>query len=97
MQTQNRLLEDLARVASSAMGVAANMRGEVEARLREQFERIAGKAVVLAGKLYHRVAAFPLMAAVSTPPFHTPILYQFRDMEYAGNINTRCSVPVSIL
>jgi BMFP domain-containing protein YqiC len=40
MQTQNRLLEDLARVASSAMGVAANMRGEVEARLREQFERI---------------------------------------------------------
>ena len=40
MQTQNRLLEDLARVASSAMGVAANMREEVEARLRDQFERI---------------------------------------------------------
>ncbi len=40
MQTQNRLLDDLARVASGALGVAAGMREEVEARLREQFERI---------------------------------------------------------
>jgi BMFP domain-containing protein YqiC len=40
MQTQNRLLDDLARVASGAIGVAAGMRGEIEARLREQFERI---------------------------------------------------------
>ncbi len=40
MQTQNRLLDDLARVASGAIGVAAGMRGEIEARLREQFEKI---------------------------------------------------------
>lgn len=40
MQTQNRLLDDLARVASGAMGVAAGMREEIEARLREQFEKI---------------------------------------------------------
>ncbi len=40
MQTQNRILDDLAKVASSAMGAAAGMRGEVEARIREQFERI---------------------------------------------------------
>lgn len=40
MQSQNRLLDDLARVASGALGVAAGMRGEVEARLREQFERM---------------------------------------------------------
>ena len=40
MQTQNRLLDDLARVATSALGVAAGMRGEIEARLRDQFERI---------------------------------------------------------
>jgi BMFP domain-containing protein YqiC len=43
MQTQNRLLDDLARVASGALGVAAGMRGEIEARLREQFERILGQ------------------------------------------------------
>jgi len=40
MQTQNRLLDDLARVAGGALGVASGMRGEIEARLREQFERI---------------------------------------------------------
>lgn len=40
MQTQNRLLDDLARVATGALGVAAGMRSEIEARLREQFERI---------------------------------------------------------
>lgn len=40
MQSQNRLLDDLARVASGALGVAAGMRTEVEARLREQFERM---------------------------------------------------------
>ncbi len=40
MQTQNRLLDDLARVATGALGVAAGMRGEIEARLRDQFERV---------------------------------------------------------
>lgn len=40
MQTQNRFLDDLARVTSGAMGVAAGVRGEVEARVREQLERV---------------------------------------------------------
>ncbi len=40
MQTQNRLLDDLARVATGALGVAAGMRDEIEARLRDQFEKI---------------------------------------------------------
>lgn len=40
MQTQNRFLDDLARVTSGAMGVAAGVRGEIEARVREQLERV---------------------------------------------------------
>ncbi len=40
MQTQNRLLDDLARVATGALGVAAGMRGEIETRLRDQFEKV---------------------------------------------------------
>ncbi len=40
MQTQNRLLDDLARVATGALGVAAGMRDEIESRLRDQFEKI---------------------------------------------------------
>ena len=40
MQTDNRILDDLARVASSAMGAAGGVKGEFEAIFRRQFERI---------------------------------------------------------
>ena len=40
MQTQNKVIDDLARLASSALGVATGMRHEAEAQLRRQFERI---------------------------------------------------------
>lgn len=40
MQTQNKLIDDLARVATSALGVATGLRHEAEAQLRRQFERI---------------------------------------------------------
>jgi BMFP domain-containing protein YqiC len=40
MQTDNRFLDDLARVAGGALGTFAGLKDEVEARLRQQFERI---------------------------------------------------------
>jgi BMFP domain-containing protein YqiC len=40
MQTRNRFLDDFARLASGAMGAAAGVKGEVEGRLHQQFERI---------------------------------------------------------
>ena len=40
MQTRNRLLDDLARVAAGAVGVAAGVRDEAEALLRQRFERV---------------------------------------------------------
>jgi BMFP domain-containing protein YqiC len=43
MQSESRLLEDLARVAAGAMGVAQGMREEVEARLKDQFERVLSR------------------------------------------------------
>ncbi len=42
MQTDNKLLDDLARVAGSAMGAASGVRGEFESIIRRQFERILG-------------------------------------------------------
>lgn len=47
MQTRNRILDDLARVATSAMGVATGMREEIEARLRDQFEAILARMDVV--------------------------------------------------
>ncbi len=40
MQSQNRLLDDLARVAAGAMSTLSGVKGEVESRLREQLERV---------------------------------------------------------
>lgn len=42
MQTDNRLLDDLARVAASAAGVVSGLRDEVEARIRQRLEDVLG-------------------------------------------------------
>jgi BMFP domain-containing protein YqiC len=41
MQTQNRLLDDLARVASGAFNTLSGLREEIELRVRERVERMA--------------------------------------------------------
>ena len=40
MQTDNRLADDLAKVAASAVGVIAGVKDEFEGRLRQVFERM---------------------------------------------------------
>jgi BMFP domain-containing protein YqiC len=41
MPPENRLFEDLARVASGALGAAAGIRSEIEAMVRQRVERLA--------------------------------------------------------
>lgn len=40
MQTDNRILDDLAKLATNAVGAATAMRQEVEARIKAQLERL---------------------------------------------------------
>ncbi|HEY3911617.1 MAG TPA: accessory factor UbiK family protein [Stellaceae bacterium] len=40
MQSQNRIFDDLARLAGGAMSTLSGVRSEVETRLREQLERV---------------------------------------------------------
>jgi BMFP domain-containing protein YqiC len=40
MQSQNRFFDDVARVAAGAAGAISGVRGEIEARLRDQLERV---------------------------------------------------------
>ncbi len=62
MQTQNRLLDDLTRVATSALGVAAGMREEIEARLRDQFERILSNMDLVSREEFDAVKAMAAKA-----------------------------------
>ena len=40
MQINNRILDDLTRVTNSALGTMTGVKGEVDAMIRQQFEKI---------------------------------------------------------
>ena len=62
MQTQNRLLDDLARMAGGALDVAAGMRAEVEGRLREQFEAMLARMDLVTREEFDAVKAMAAKA-----------------------------------
>lgn len=62
MQTQNRLLDDLARVATGALGAFTGMRDEVETRMKEQFERVLGRMNLVTREEYDAVKAMAAKA-----------------------------------
>ena len=47
MQTQDRLLSDFARVTSGAIGLLAGLRGEIEAAVRQQIQRLLGNMALV--------------------------------------------------
>jgi len=62
MQTDNRLLDDLARMASGAVGALTGMRAEVEARLRDQLERILARMDLVTREEFDAVRAMAAKA-----------------------------------
>jgi BMFP domain-containing protein YqiC len=62
MQTQNRLLDDLARVATGALGAFTGMRDEIETRMKEQFERVLGRMNLVTREEYDAVKAMAAKA-----------------------------------
>ena len=57
MQIENKLLDDLARIASGAAGALSGIRGEVEAQFRQQFERILSQMDVVSREEFEAVKA----------------------------------------
>lgn len=62
MQTENRLLDDLARVATGALGALTGVREEIEARMREQFERILDRMNLVRREEFDAVQAMAAKA-----------------------------------
>ncbi|HUH83509.1 MAG TPA: accessory factor UbiK family protein [Stellaceae bacterium] len=62
MANDNRLLDDLARVASSALGTLTGVRDEIESRMRDQFERILGRMNLVRREEFEAVQAMAAKA-----------------------------------
>ena len=62
MQSQNRFFDDMARVASGAVGAIAGVRGEIEARFRDQFERVLSGMDLVSREEFEAVKAMAAKA-----------------------------------
>ena len=62
MQTQNRILDDLAKMASGAMSGLAGLRHEIEMRAREQVERILARMDLVKREEFEAVKAMAAKA-----------------------------------
>ena len=62
MQSQNRFFDDLARVATGALGTLSGVRTEVEARLRDQLERLLAGMNLVSREEFEAVKAMAAKA-----------------------------------
>jgi BMFP domain-containing protein YqiC len=65
MQSDRRLFDDLARVASGAVGALTGVRDELETRMREQVERILGHMNLVRREEFDAVQAMAAKARMA--------------------------------
>lgn len=57
MQSENRFVDDLAKLFSGALGAAAGLRGEMEQRLRQPLERLVAQMSLVGREEFEVVRA----------------------------------------
>ncbi|MEI6556939.1 MAG: accessory factor UbiK family protein [Rhodospirillaceae bacterium] len=62
MQVENKLLDDLAKVAGGALGALSGLRGEVEAQIRQQLERVLSQMDVVGREEFEAVKEMAVKA-----------------------------------
>jgi BMFP domain-containing protein YqiC len=62
MQSQKRFFDDVARVAAGAVGALSGVRGEIEARFRDQLERILAGMDLVSREEFEAVKAMAAKA-----------------------------------
>ena len=73
MQGQNRFFDDVARVASGAVGALSGVRDEIEARLRDQLERLLAGMDLVSREEFEAVKAMAAKARAEQELLHTRI------------------------
>ncbi|HEY3918716.1 MAG TPA: accessory factor UbiK family protein [Stellaceae bacterium] len=94
MQTQNRLLDDLARVATGALGAFSGMRGEVETRMKEQFERILGRMNLVTREEFGAVKAMAAKARAAQEALEKRLAALEARLGGSGKSASRTAAPV---
>lgn len=62
MQSQNRFFDDLARVANGAVGALSGVRSDIEARFRDQLERVLAGMDLVSREEFEAVKAMAAKA-----------------------------------
>jgi BMFP domain-containing protein YqiC len=62
MQSQNRVFDDIARVAAGAVGALSGVRDEIEARFRDQLERVLAGMELVSREEFEAVKAMAAKA-----------------------------------
>lgn len=62
MQSQNRIFDDIARVAAGAVGALSGVRDEIEARVRDQLERVLAGMDLVSREEFEAVKAMAAKA-----------------------------------
>ncbi len=74
MQTRNSMLDDLARVAAGALGVAAGMRKEAEELLRQRFASVMGSEDFVTREEFDAVKAMAAKARAANEALEARIV-----------------------
>ena len=73
MQTDNRLFDDLARMANGALGSLQGVREDVESRLKQRFERFVGEMDLVSREEFDAVKAMAAKAREQNEALETRI------------------------
>ena len=86
MATENRLFDDLAKVASGALGTLTGLRSEVETRVREQVERMLDRMNLVRREEFDAVQAMAAKARQAQEELETRLaLLEARVVALAGS------------
>ncbi|HVM82769.1 MAG TPA: accessory factor UbiK family protein [Candidatus Binatia bacterium] len=87
MQTDNRLLDDVAKAASGALGSLAGLRHEIEMRVQQQLERLLGRMNLVSRE------EFETMKAVAQAAREEQIKLERRLAEIEARLNAAPASP----
>jgi BMFP domain-containing protein YqiC len=89
MQTDNRLLDDMAKAASGALGSLAGLRHEIEMRVQQQLERLLGRMNLVSRE------EFETMKSVAQAAREQQIKLERRLAEIEGRLGIAVAAPAA--